>query len=116
VSDEQCWDTEIPIKLVRSNIDPPTFPAWTDSLERRITSSPHSFLSEPEEWIKCIGKKSMEDCAILWATESNSYTCSFVYETDVTAHDLGGPYFEGAVPIVETQVAKGSYLYTRHAN
>lgn len=52
----------------------------------------------------------MEDCALIWATESNTYTCSFVYETDVTVEDLGGSYFEGAVPIVETQVAKGSPL------
>lgn len=51
---------------------------------------------------------NIEDCAIKWATESNSFTCSYVYGKNFDLKtDLAGVYLDGATPIVETQVAKG---------
>jgi len=51
---------------------------------------------------------NIEDCAIKWATESNGYTCSYVYGENFSLKtDLAGVYMDGAAPIVETQVAKG---------
>ena len=50
----------------------------------------------------------MEECLMEWASESNSFTCAYVYKQVVQNVDLGGLYFEGAVPIVETQVARGN--------
>jgi hypothetical protein len=47
-----------------------------------------------------------EDCAITWVEETNALTCSYVYPNYIDV-DLGGEYFIGAVPIVETQGAKG---------
>lgn len=45
-----------------------------------------------------------------WASESNKLTCDYVYKQIPASQnvDLGGHYFDGAVPIVETQVAKGN--------
>jgi len=94
-------------------LSPPTFQTFTSSLRTRIQSDPESFLSPPRSWVKCISPEDIHDCAIVWARESNAFTCSYVYRDfadldDFNTVDLGGPYFEGAVPIVETQVAKGN--------
>jgi hypothetical protein len=106
-----CWDTYIPDKIV-SFLNPPTFATWTDQLESRISSQPDSFLTSPNDWISCISPDSIEDCAVTWARESNAFTCSFVYgDKFSTSTDLAGEYFDGATPIVETQVAKGMILY-----
>ena len=50
----------------------------------------------------------IQKCALNWAIESNNFTCIYVYGDEFSEKvDLGGPYFDGAIPIVETQVAKG---------
>lgn len=104
----KIWDSDIPEKLVKQ-LDPPNFRTWTSSLEQRINSDPSSFLNPPTDWIRCIDPNTSEKCAIEWAEESNAFTCSFVY-LNYEDQDLGGDYFDGAVPIVETQVAKGMLL------
>jgi hypothetical protein len=101
----QIWDSDIAEKLVK-RLDPPRFATWTAELEKRINGDPNSFLTPPSDWIQCIDPSDSEECAIKWAEESNKFTCSFVYQ-NYEEQDLGGDYFEGAVPIVETQVAKG---------
>jgi hypothetical protein len=105
-TDFEIWDTEIPVKLVKNLNSPQTFPHWTDELQSRIHTGTPSFLSAPKQWISCIDPTKIGDCAIKWAEESNAFTCTYVYAHDLTV-DLGGSYFTGAVPIVETQVAKG---------
>ena len=58
-------------------------------------------------WVTCVDPTGIQDCAIEWATESNAFTCSYVY-LNYKHVDLGGTFnFLGAIPIVETQVAKG---------
>jgi hypothetical protein len=107
LTDFETWDTEIPVKLVRNLNSPQTFPHWTDELHSRIQTGTPSFLSAPKQWISCIDPTKIVDCAIKWAEESNAFTCTYVYAHDLTV-DLGGSCFTGAVPIVETQVAKGT--------
>ena len=49
-------------------------------------------------------------CALEWASESNTYVCSYVLRDDVEGvqkGDLGGEYFEGAKEIVDGLVRKG---------
>ena len=105
---KQVWDTSIPDKLV-THLNPSGYPTWTSSLETRIKASPNSFPTQPKDWIKCIDPTKIHDCTILWATESNAFTCSYVYHNYVGVN-LGGTYFTGAIPIVETQAAKGRFL------
>ncbi|EXJ85235.1 hypothetical protein A1O3_05910 [Capronia epimyces CBS 606.96] len=45
-------------------------------------------------------------CALQWATEANAHVCSYVLAKDVHGQDLGGEYYEGAVPIINDMVAK----------
>jgi S1/P1 Nuclease len=94
-------------------MDPGTFPTWTTNLYNRINQNPDSFLSSPQDWIQCIDPSNIEECALSWAKESNSYTCSYVYREGYDQGDLAGDYFTGAVPIVETQVAKGTFSHLR---
>ena len=97
----------MPAKLV-TKLSPPKFKTWTSLLESRIATKTQSFLSDPHEWIKCIKPSGIKECAFIWASESNNYTCSYVYLKYKNVN-LGGKYFEGAIPIVETQVAKGKH-------
>src|SRR6266496_4481227 len=97
----------IPDKLV-TKLSPPNFKTWTSLLASRIATTPTSFLTDPHQWVKCVNPLTTKDCAITWAQESNNYTCSYVY-LDYENVDLGDEYFVGAVPIVETQVAKGNF-------
>ena len=88
-------------------LDPPVFETWTQELITRINQQPDSFITPPTDWVSCIDPNSVETCAVGWATESNSFTCSFVY-INYQDGDLAGTYLNGATPIVETQVAKGT--------
>lgn len=50
------------------------------------------------------------ECATTWATESNKWTCDYVYRGLRGDEDLGyNGYAEGAVPIVELQISKAAY-------
>jgi len=51
------------------------------------------------------------DCALAWASESNNYICSYVLKDGVDAvegQDLSGEYYEGAVPIIKSQVTRAA--------
>jgi hypothetical protein len=51
---------------------------------------------------------NIENCAFQWAQDTNSFTCSYVYNNLDTSVDLcTGDYAQGAFPIIETQIAKG---------
>ncbi|OAP60378.1 hypothetical protein AYL99_05380 [Fonsecaea erecta] len=45
-------------------------------------------------------------CALSWAGEANSYVCSYVLAHDVHNQDLGGAYYDGAVPVINHLVQK----------
>ncbi|KAF2472859.1 phospholipase C/P1 nuclease [Lindgomyces ingoldianus] len=58
---------------------------------------------------ECKDLKKAEDCALKWAGESNKLVCGYVLERGVEwieQNDLGGEYFEGAVPVVDEMVSK----------
>lgn len=68
------------------------------------------FYEAPYMWLKCSNPSTPEACAILWATESNRWTCDYVYEHVHNDTDLGTDgYAFGAVPIVELQISKAAY-------
>jgi hypothetical protein len=46
---------------------------------------------------------------MIWATETNRLNCDFVFKNGVewlVKEDLGGQYYDEAVPIVEAQILK----------
>lgn len=46
------------------------------------------------------------ECSLSWASEANSHICSYVLAHDVLHQELGGTYYEGAVPIIDDLVGK----------
>jgi len=61
-------------------------------------------------WVACSDPSTPIECATTWATESNKWTCDYVYRRLHGGEDLGyNGYADGAVPIVELQISKAAY-------
>lgn len=61
-------------------------------------------------WIACSEPSTPVECATTWATESNKWTCNYVYRRLRGDEDLGyNGYADGGVPIVELQISKAAY-------
>lgn len=61
-------------------------------------------------WVACGDPTTPIECATTWATESNAWTCDYVYRRLRGDEDLGyNGYADGAVPIVELQISKAAY-------
>ena len=59
------------------------------------------------QWISCVDITQPTHCALQWATDANFWNCDYVLKTNMTGQELNGTYYDGAVPIIETQIAKG---------
>lgn len=48
-------------------------------------------------------------CALQWAGDANKWVCQYVLKDDIDGlqGDLGGEYYDGAVPIIDEMVGKG---------
>ncbi|KAH8812931.1 phospholipase C/P1 nuclease domain-containing protein [Xylogone sp. PMI_703] len=99
------WDTDIIHKINGLNLtinqteEREAAQKWADSL---FASRQHDVETE------CDDIDDPEDCAMEWARETNAYICSYVLANGVEwleNNDLGGDYYDGAVPIVESQIA-----------
>lgn len=58
---------------------------------------------------ECNDVQDAAACALAWATEANSYICSYVLKDDVEGvegRNLATDYYDGAVPIVDYLVGK----------
>jgi hypothetical protein len=101
----QCWDTYIP-DMLEDQIG--GFDTWPSLFKSQIDTSPTSFLTAPADWMNCVDPDNIENCAFSWAKETNAFTCSYAYSNLDTSVDLSGDYAQGAFPIIETQIAKGT--------
>ena len=101
------WDTDIPHKTngiehnLKHNEERIAAANWADNLFNSSSLRPLqaecSDLSNPLEY------------SMLWANETNRLNCYFVLKNGIDwleQNDLGGDYFEGAVPIVNEQTTK----------
>jgi hypothetical protein len=86
-----------------TSIDP-----FFSNLATRIRKD--QFYEAPYMWLVCSDPFTSEACATRWATESNRWTCDYVYSQITNGSDLGTDgYALGAVPIVELQISKAAY-------
>ncbi|KAL7269489.1 hypothetical protein RUND412_007852 [Rhizina undulata] len=102
------WDTSIPTKhlgggAVRNAV------AWANTLDEYV--SPGGKYSElVGNWTSCVDPSLEEECALVWANESNDWVCKYVlpdtYPAGFENTELGDEYFEGAEEIVDELVAK----------
>jgi hypothetical protein len=59
-----------------------------------------------------MGKLQVEALVLAWARETNRWVCDYVLKDGVEAirgKELGGEYYEGAVPIVEELIRKAGW-------
>ncbi|KAG5642505.1 hypothetical protein DXG03_002702 [Asterophora parasitica] len=121
------WDSGLVNNLVAANYGN-SETVWADALAARIKKG-GAYASSASSWITCsstttTAKKSLLpwiyglldtqeiqplECPLVWARESNKFDCSYVFSyangTDLCTSD----YYSGAVPIIETQIAKQGY-------
>jgi hypothetical protein len=105
------WDTEIPTKHrgFTRHIRPP---AKRDAAEKEAAASWAADLHNANAakglvatLNECDNVQTAQRCALKWATEANSFICSYVIGK-LTDDDLGGEYYDGAVPIVDMLIGK----------
>lgn len=104
------WDSAIPRKLNGLSFDAhateekPAADIWAEKLAKRIEAGELS-VDDSE----CTNLADPNECGIAWATETNVLVCAYVLAPGVEwvkENDLGGEYYEGAVPLVEVQIAR----------
>lgn len=101
------WDTDIPHKILgikhrlKQNEEKEPAVKWATKLFQSQGLRPlHAECADTQKPMKC---------SMLWAAETNRLNCDFVFKNGIewlTENDLGGEYYEGAAPIVETQILK----------
>lgn len=94
--------------------------AWAINLKKKIDRGVFDLTAE------CVDIRTAQKCALKWAGEANKFVCSFVLKDgknlgrdrndDDCRWKWNGPkdvsrgyYYDGAVPIVEAQVAKAGW-------
>lgn len=127
----QVWDSLIIQKLI--GYKQPTGPdptniydkslarTWASKLKARLDAG----LLDVTTTAECIDIKTAEKCALAWAGEANKFICSYVLKDGKNLgpdmddehcqwewhgpEDVSKEYYQGAVPIVEAQIAKAGY-------
>jgi len=88
------------------NNDQDAFATW---LGQQIAGP---WASNVTEWTSCVTPGS-KTCVQGWAEESTALACTYAYTDENGNHiengfDLGTPYYDFTIPIVEMQLAKGA--------
>ncbi|KAI5799360.1 phospholipase C/P1 nuclease domain-containing protein [Pyronema domesticum] len=98
------WDSSIAEKIVGGGGIKDAV-NWANDLYERIQKG--EFRTEGKE---CKDLTKAEDCALQWASETNMLMCGYVIpEGGLDGKELSGEYYEGAVEIVEKQIALAGY-------
>jgi hypothetical protein len=114
------WDSSIARKLNGLGFDAhaveekPAAAIWARELKGRVEGVVGS--EDPSGGLdlaladQCTDLADPNRCGIEWATEANALVCRYVLAPGlgwVKENDLGrGEYYEGAVPVVELQIAR----------
>jgi hypothetical protein len=103
------WDTDIPHKIngikhaEKHNAEKEAAARWADRLSQGSSARSVEVAEE------CVDLSDPAKCALEWASETNAFVCSYVLANGVEwleSNDLGGEYYEGAVPVVEDRISK----------
>ena len=103
------WDTDIPYKYrglhhgIHKQKEREAAALWAEELYSQQIANGTDIDEE------CSNVRAAQHCALTWATEANSYVCSYVLakgEAWLKENDLGGDYYEGAAPIIEKMIGK----------
>ena len=83
------------------------YAAWAKTLIAEIDTG--AYAADKASWISCADISTAQECALQWATDSNSINCEYVLQMDESGQELSGAYYNGAKPYIEMQIAKGGY-------
>jgi hypothetical protein len=103
------WDTSIPETLV-GGYSLPYAHSWAANLTNSILHG--DFKPQADGWVKGINIADPEGSALIWAAESNTFVCSTVLpqgQKEIEGTELSGVYYEYAIPMVESLVARAGY-------
>lgn len=106
------WDTSIPEAHV-GGYARPFAQSWAANLTDAILYGRYKAQAE-NEWLKGMSLADPEGSALVWAGESNAFVCSHVLargEKELAGEELAGAYFEDAIPVVESLVARAGYRW-----
>jgi S1/P1 Nuclease len=73
----------------------------------------------PRDCVPVGTKSRAQACALKWAGESNDLICSFVLKDGLEAvkgKELSGSYYEGAVPIIKSQITRAARRFAATLN
>jgi S1/P1 Nuclease len=101
------WDKRIPEKLAKKRGD--NYMVAAKKWAKKLHDAPTTGDEGHESALTCDDLNDAQDCALIWANDSNKFICSYVLKDDidgVTGVDLGGDYYEGAIPIVEQLITR----------
>ena len=83
---------------------------WAQNLTDEIKSG--IYQSDAASWISGLNLQDAQGTALGFAQDANTWVCSDVLkggDSAVAGQDLGGDYYDNAVPIFREQIAKGGY-------
>jgi len=118
------WDSGLINRLLASNYGN-SVTTWANTLAARIKHG--AYRSQAGTWITCSsttattsieadisGLLSEQEitplhCPLVWAEDSNKLDCSYVFSFDPAQDLCTSSYYDNAVPLIETQVAKQGY-------
>lgn len=102
------WDTDMPHKLNniphkhKFNEERQAANAWA---RRLVQNNKH----RPMTAVECHDVSNPQKCITQWMVESNRLNCAVVFRRGIDyleSEDLGGEYYEEAVPVIEEQIFK----------
>ena len=118
------WDTLIPKKVVQIAGETGVLDAesWDLKNETEASYAWAEFLymryrgTGIAEEVHSVCVHDAAECALRWADEANEWVCDYVMKgglEEIQGKDLGGEYYDGAVPIIEEMIVKGGRRLAR---
>ncbi|KAL8732219.1 MAG: hypothetical protein Q9166_002967 [cf. Caloplaca sp. 2 TL-2023] len=100
------WDTQM-VEKDAGGYGAAVITSFSNKLITAIDSG--TYASQKASWISCTDIKTASACALSWAQDANKINCAYVLKVDETNQELDGPYYTGAKPYIELQIAKARY-------
>lgn len=101
-----CWDTQM-VEQLAGGSSPSVITSFAKNLTSKINSG--RFASQKNSWVSCGDISTAETCALDWAVDANAINCQYVLVKNGTNKELSTTYYQGAVPYIQEQIAKGGY-------
>ncbi|TVY46927.1 Nuclease S1 [Lachnellula occidentalis] len=103
------WDSNIPEKLI-GGYSLPDAEKWATALTTAIKTGVYK--TDAESWLAGSDLRDPVSTSIKWAEEANQFVCQTVLpegKDAIVGKELGGAYYEAAVPVIELQIARAGY-------